>query len=210
MVASKSTSDSTAYSIDSGRWSGSARTLTLSVGWRSVPPSDLDGGGDADRDERHVDRQLLGHPHQEQVDVERAAVDRVDLDPVDEDRAGLAAVDRQVDQGVRAGVPAQLLELVGVDRHVVGAFAVAVDHGRQPAGVAQAADLLAGDLAMLGGQRRAGSGHGMGPQDVWWWFVGSGLRLAGGAGSAEAPGCAPYLTTRPADGANGDARLSPV
>ena len=53
--------------------------------------------------------------------MERPAIDRVDLDVVDEDGPGLLAVDRQVDQGVLAGVPAELLELVGVDRHVVGA-----------------------------------------------------------------------------------------
>jgi ribulose 1,5-bisphosphate carboxylase large subunit-like protein len=48
----------------------------------------------------------------------------MDLDPVHEDRACLAAVDAEVDQGVPAGVAARLLELVGVDGHVVGAFAV--------------------------------------------------------------------------------------
>ena len=67
-------------------------------------------------DERHVDGQLLGHPDEEQVDVERAALDRMELDAVDEDRLGLLAVDRHVDQGVRPGMAAELLELVGVDR----------------------------------------------------------------------------------------------
>ena len=63
-----------------GRWSGSARTLTVSVGCRSVPPLNVDGRRVAGGDERDVDRQLLGHRDQEQVDMERAAVDRVDLD----------------------------------------------------------------------------------------------------------------------------------
>ena len=67
----------------------------------------LDGVRLAGGDERHVDGQLLGHPDEEQVGVERPAMDRVDLDVVDEDRLGLLAVDRQVDQRVRAGVPAQ-------------------------------------------------------------------------------------------------------
>ena len=167
-----------------------------------MPPAVSTAGGIAGRDERHVDGQLLGHPDQEQVDVERPAVDRVDLDAVDEDRARpCRRRPTEVDQGVPAGVPAQLLELVGVDRHVVGAVAMPVDHGRQLAGVAQAADRLAGDVAMRGGQRRSGSGHGMGPQDSGGGgSIGAGLRLAGGAGSARRPGAAVPYHERPADG----------
>jgi hypothetical protein len=52
--------------------------------------------------------------------------------------------------------------------------------------VAEAGDLLASQFAMFGGQRRAGGGHDVGTSR--WWLVGSGLRLAGGAGSGEAPG----------------------
>ena len=97
--------------------------------------------------------------------MQRSAVDRVDLDARDEDRPRLLAVDREVDQGVGADAPAEQLELVRVDRDVGGVLAVAEHDGRQAAGVAQVADLLAGDVAMLGGQRRAGGGggHGSGP-----------------------------------------------
>ena len=117
--------------------------------------------------------------------MERPAVDRVDLDAGDEDRAGLAAVDGQVDQRVRAGVPAKLLELVGIDRDAVGVDAVAVDDRRQAAGVAEAGDLLAGQFAVFGGQRRSGGGHVVGTSGCVVWIVG--LRLAGGAGLARRP-----------------------
>ena len=117
------------------------------------------------------------------------AVDRVDLDRRDEHRTRLAAVDRQVDQGVRAGVPAELLELVRVDRHAGGVDAVAVDDGGQLAGVAEAGDLLAGDVAMFGGERRAGGGHDGGTSGSD-GRRGFGLRLAGGAGVARRPGSA--------------------
>ena len=77
----------------------------------------------------------------------------------------LLAVDGQVDQRVRAGVAAELLELVRVDRDAGRIDAVAVDDGREAAGAAEAGDLLAGDVAMLGGQRRAGGGHRWEPLD---------------------------------------------
>ena len=112
----------------------------------------LDAARRAGRDEPHVDGQLLGHPDEEQVDVERPAVDRVDLDPADEDRAGLLAVDRQVDQRVRADVAAEQLELVGVHRDVLGSIAVAEDDGRQAARRGGPGDLLADHLARLGGE----------------------------------------------------------
>ena len=135
--------------------------------------------------ERDVHGQLLGHPDQEQVDVEGPAVDRMDLDRRDEDRARLVAIDREVDQGVRAGVAAELLELVRVDRDARGVDAVAVDDGRQAAGGAEAGDLLAGDVAMFGGQRRAGGGH-VGEPQIGLALVGAAARRRGRCG--EAPG----------------------
>ncbi len=63
---------------------------------------------------------------------------------------------------------------------------VAVDDGREAAGSAELGDLLADDVAILGGQRRAGGGHDAEPLDRM--LSGCGLRLAGGAGSGEAPG----------------------
>ena len=130
ITASKSTSLSIEYSIDCGRWSGSALIRTISrVEQRAALVHDRDGR--AGRDERDVDRELLGHPDEEQIDMERPAVDRVDLDAVDEDRAGLLAVDRQVDQGVLADVAAEQVELVGVDGDALGLDAVAEDDGRQ-------------------------------------------------------------------------------
>ena len=64
--------------------------------------------------------------------------------------------------------------------------AVAVDDGWKSAGAAELGDLLAGDVAILCGQRRAGGGHVGEPLDRM--LSGFGLRLAGGAGSGEAPG----------------------
>ena len=80
MTASKSTSDSIEYSIDCGRWSGSALIRTGSIWCRSVPFRFSTARRGAGRDERDVDGQLLGHPDEEQVDMERPAVHRVDLD----------------------------------------------------------------------------------------------------------------------------------
>ena len=126
--------------------------------------------------------------------MERAAVDRVDLDAVDEDRAGLAAVDRQVDQGVLAGLAAEQLELVGVERHVLGADAVAVHDGRQATGAAEAGDLLAG-------RRRAARRRGSDGAS-WRWTSGRDLGLEfdlGGRGSPTravgAPGTGAHLIT---------------
>src|SRR5262249_12994389 len=107
-----------------------------------------------------------------------------DLDAVDEHRARLLAVDRQVDEGVRARMPAELLELVGVDGDVVGRLAVAVDDGRGLAGLAELGDLLAGRFAVFGSQRRAGGRHGADLRMVV--SVRCGLRLAGGAGGRGA------------------------
>ena len=76
----------------------------------------LGGGRDAGADERDLDGQLLGHPDDEQVDVERPAADRMDLDAVHEHGAGRAPVDREVDQRGRAGPAAKQLELVGIER----------------------------------------------------------------------------------------------
>src|SRR4029078_5178067 len=112
----------------------------------------------ADGADRHVDSHLLGHPDEEQVDMERPAVDRVDVDIVDEDRPRLLAVDREVDQGVGSQMAAKLLEVVAVEGDVRGIDAVAIDDGRDLAGTAEAGDLLAGDLSMFGGGCRAGGG----------------------------------------------------
>ena len=88
---------------------------------------------------------------------------------VDQDRLGLVAIDRQVDQGVWSGVPAQLLEFVRVDRDVGRLDPMTVDDGRQASGAAQAGDLLAGDLAMFRGQRRASGWHSRPLDCVDWW-----------------------------------------
>ena len=118
--------------------------------------------------------------------MERPAVDRVDLDAVDEHRAGLARrrpTGRPARSGRCGGGAARTR---GRRPRRCRVDAVAVDDGRQPAGVAEAGDLLAGDLAVFGGQRRAGGGHDAGPQ-VGGRGRGSGLRLAGGAGRARRP-----------------------
>ena len=118
--------------------------------------------------------------------MQRAAMDRMDLDLVDQDRLGLLAVDREVHEGVGARVPAQQVEFMGIDGHRGGLDAVPVHHGRQLAGLAQVVHLLAGHLTVLGGECGTGGGHGM-------WTSGLdvddvGPRLAGGAGDGEAPG----------------------
>jgi hypothetical protein len=61
-------------------------------------------------------------------------------------------------------VPAQRLELVDVDRDVVGIEPAPEDDGRQAPGAAQVGDLLAGDLAMLCGE--AGSSRGGGHAEM--------------------------------------------
>src|SRR4051812_42484258 len=109
----------------------------------------------------------------------------MDLDRGHEHRLRLLAVDRQVDKSVLTRVSAKLLEVVGVDRDARGIDAVAVDDGREAAGVAKAGDLLAGQLTMFGGKRRSGGGHVVGTSDA---VSGSfGLRLGRRAGVARRP-----------------------
>ena len=113
----------------------------------------LDGGRQPRADELDLDGQLLGHPDGEQVHVERTPVDGVDLDAADEHRPGLAALDLEVDEGGRAGVLAQLLELVGIDGDGLVVGAVAVDDAGQAALLAETGDGLADHGAGLGRER---------------------------------------------------------
>ena len=89
---------------------------------------------------------------------------------------GLLAVDRQVDERVRAGVAAEQLELVGVDRDA--GRSRRRGRRRRPAGVParrRRATFLPVDLAVFGGQRRAGGGHGAEPLDrMLSWVAGCG------------------------------------
>ena len=124
------------------------------------PAGVLDRVGLAGRNELDIDGQLLGHPDEEEVRVERALRDAVQLDPVDQDRARLVAIDGKVDEGVLAGLPAQELELVGVDRHARRIETVAEDDRGQAAFAADPADGLAGDGAASGGQAESCAGHG--------------------------------------------------
>jgi len=128
------------------------------------PAAVLDRLGHALGDELHVDGELLGHAHDVQVDVERLSRHAMGLHAVDEHRRGGGAVDRQVDQRVRAGVAAELLELVRVHGHVVGIDPAAEDDGGQAALTAHVGDLLAGHLATGGGE--LGSGRSGGHADV--------------------------------------------
>ena len=157
----------------------------------------------ADGDERHVDGQLLGHADQEQVDVERPAVDRVDLDARGRGPAGPSRR-RPTGRPARSGRcwRRSCSNSWASTRDVRRVDAVAVDDGRAGGRPAEAGDLLAGDLAVLGGQRRRGRWTWM--RDLW-MSVGScgriGLRLAGGAGYGEAPGDARRRVPRLARGA---------
>src|SRR5258705_8278627 len=112
--------------------------------------------------------------------MEGPSIDGMDLDRRHEDRARLLPVDRQVHERVRAAVAAELLEFVGIDRDAGGVDPVAVDDARKAPGTTEGSDLLADDVAMFGGQRRAGGGHDAEPLDRM--LSRSGLRLAGGAG----------------------------
>src|SRR3954464_5540294 len=136
----------------------------------------LDGRRHAGRHEGHVDDQLLGHPNEEQVDMDRTPVHRVDLDAVDEDRTGLLAVDGQVDQRVLAGLAPEELELMGVDRDVFGIEAAAEDDGRKPAASAKDGDLLAELLARLGREAQAGRGGGGHRSGTSVWSTDGGAR----------------------------------
>jgi hypothetical protein len=132
--------------------------LTLETGWTSVPP--------VSADELDLDRELLGHPDREQVDVDRPPGERMDLDRMHDHRARLLPVDREVHERGGADVPAEEVELVRVDRDGLALGAVAVDDGGQEAIVPEPGDLLAGHGAA--GGREAGSvGHDGDPR-VWW------------------------------------------
>ena len=137
MVVSKSISDSTEYSIDCGQVVRQGADADGLARVEERAALELDGRRFAGRDERDVDRQLLGHADEEEVHVEGPPVDRMDLDRRDEDRARLRPVDRQVDQRVRAAVAPKLLEFVGIDRDAGRVDAVAVDDGRKAAGTAE-------------------------------------------------------------------------
>ena len=139
--------------------------------WSSVPPRVLDRLGHALGDERDVDRELLRHPDDVQVDMERPPGHAVGLDSVHQHRRGGAAVDRQVDQRVRAGVAPELSNSCASMDTAVGLEAPAEDDGGQPAVTAQVGDLLAGHLAT--GRRRAwacgSGGHAeLGPPEFDW------------------------------------------
>ena len=102
-----------------------------------MPPSRTPGLPDQVHRHLHVD--LLAPPDLDEVDVDEVALDRVALDLLGQGEV-LVAPDLQRDQDVDAGVGAQgLAELAGVDAQVLGLGAVAVEHGRDPAGSSQAA-----------------------------------------------------------------------
>src|SRR5829696_5895100 len=88
--------------------------------------------------------------------MDRAAVDRMNLDAVDEDRTGRLPVHRQVDECVLAGLPAELVELVRIDRDVLGADPMPVHDRRQATTAAEDGDLLADERARLADGLRSG------------------------------------------------------
>src|SRR6185369_3455716 len=100
----------------------------------------------------------------------------MELHRFDQHRGRLPAIDREVHEGVLTGVAPQLLELVGIDREVVRFEPATEDDGRQAAGAAEIRDLLAGDLAMLGGEGWTGGGHAE---------VGSSMLVIGGHGTTR-------------------------
>ena len=104
----------------------------------------------------------------------------------DEHRLRLLAVDRQVDQGVRAGVAAELLELVGVDRDA--GRSRRRGRRRRPAGVRRGGGWRPSCRSGRDVRRQASRGRWT---CRWNLRIGCrvcvGLRLAGGAGVARRP-----------------------
>ena len=120
--------------------------------------------------------------------MDDATVDRMDLDALDQDRVGLLAVDRQVDQGVRAGVAAKLFELVRVQRDV--RRRVRRGRRRRPGVVRPGGVGRPSCRSARGARRPAWRGRWTWVADLWIRLGSSsgGLRLVGGAGVSEAPG----------------------
>ena len=159
-------SDEMSSSRYEGRSPGSARTLIESRRWRSVPPKRSTASDSPTGCDRHVHADLLGHLHDEEVDVLRDPLHGMLVDALEEHRCRLAAADREVEQRVAAGMPEQRLELTRVELDGLRRVAMAVDDGGQDALTAQAADLLAEDLARLCRHDRT-SAHGREPLSGW-------------------------------------------
>ena len=104
-----------------------------------------------------------------------------------EDRLGLLAVDREVDEGVRAGLAAQQVEVVGVDGDARRVEAVTEDDRREAAARRSAATFLPtmsrGSAASVG--RRDGRGGGL--SGVWRPQASLGRRESGNARTGGRP-----------------------
>jgi DNA-binding response OmpR family regulator len=109
-------------------------------------------GGD-----RHVDRHLLAHLHDEEVDVDRLASHGMLRNVLEEHRGGPARADLEVDEDVTADPPPQDVEAAGIQLDGLRIMAVAEDDAGQDALAAEAGDLLADDGAGLGDDERAGA-----------------------------------------------------
>jgi hypothetical protein len=124
---------------------------------------------------RHLDRDLLAPPHDQQVDVVERVADRVTLDRLGQRQRGRPVADLDVEQLVHAAVPDRRGELPGRQSDVARLLAVAVqDRGNlaRPAGTA--GTTLAELGAWLGADLYLG--HGKTPDAVFMVRAGCAVR----------------------------------
>ena len=122
-----------------------------------------DGVRLAGRMHRDVDGDFLAGLEGEEIDVEEAAVARIDLNAMDEDAVLVLAVDHERDDRVRVDGLAQVIELMRVEGYRNRLDTVAEDDGRHSAGLAQVRDPLA-DFGPAGsGQDCRGGAHWLDP-----------------------------------------------
>src|SRR5450759_506016 len=115
-----------------------------------------------DRDELHLDRDLLAAPHDDEVDVLNVAVDRVLLDLFRQRELLLAPLDLDLEEHVRDAQ--RELGLVARKADVYGIGAVAVQHGRYLVRATQTTCCALAEFGALRGAQSDLVGHGDSPQ----------------------------------------------
>src|SRR5674476_733556 len=115
-----------------------------------------------DRDELHLDGDLLAATHDDEVDVLDVAVDRVLLDLFRQRELLLAALDVDLEEHVRDAQ--RELGLVARKADVYGIGAVAVQHGRHLVRATQTTCCALAEFGALRGAQSDLVGHGDSPQ----------------------------------------------